>query len=278
MLISRFVVSDDPPLQCLLDGFQVDRIAAAARRNRRRDLECIQRQPGIATGSLGERGTRLIGDRSRFRYHAAHGPIDQQGHISRLQRLEAKQRRPRDQRRVDLEERVLGRGPHQNHHAGLYARQQGVLLRLVEAVDLVEKQDGASLVLLQTVLRLGQHLADVLDAGVDRGQWLERGVGLGGYESGKGRLAGPRRSPQNHRQRAAGADHYTEGGAWSQEMLLPNDLVEFGGSHPGRKRFHRPTPLGPLGGKEIVHQTRGTVLRGALVGSAPLWDAVASTQ
>ena len=54
-------------------------------------------------------------------------------------------RRPatRQQRRVDLEVRVLGGRADQRDHALLDRRQQRVLLRLVEAVDLVEEQDRA---------------------------------------------------------------------------------------------------------------------------------------
>ena len=52
--------------------------------------------------------------------------------------------RARQQRRVDLERRVLGGRADQHDVAGLDARQEGVLLRLVEAVDLVDEDDGAA--------------------------------------------------------------------------------------------------------------------------------------
>ncbi len=91
-----------------------------------------------------------------------------------VERLEPEQRRAAEQRRVDLEVRVLGGGADQHEQAALDRRQQGVLLGLVEPVDLVEEQDRALPVLAEAVLGLGGHLADVLHAGGHRRQRLER--------------------------------------------------------------------------------------------------------
>ena len=59
------------------------------------------------------------------------------------QRLELVHPSPREQRRVDLEVRVLGRRADQGQEPLLHGRQQRVLLRLVEAVDLVQEEDRA---------------------------------------------------------------------------------------------------------------------------------------
>ena len=91
-----------------------------------------------------------------------------------VERLEAEQRRAAAQRRVDLEERVLRRRPDEHERAVLDGRQQGVLLRLVEAVDLVEEQDRALVVLAEALAGPLDHLADVLDAGGHGRQLLER--------------------------------------------------------------------------------------------------------
>ena len=48
---------------------------------------------------------------------------------------------PREQGRVDLEVRVLGRRADQRHRPLLDRRQERVLLRLVEPVDLVQEED-----------------------------------------------------------------------------------------------------------------------------------------
>ena len=60
-----------------------------------------------------------------------------------LERVQLVHAAAREQRRVDLEVGVLGRGAHQHHEPLLDGRQQRVLLRLVEAVDLVEEEDRA---------------------------------------------------------------------------------------------------------------------------------------
>ena len=74
------------------------------------------------------------------------------------ERLQHEHLRPRQQRRVDLERRVLGGGADQHDVAGLDARQERVLLRLVEAVDLVHEDDGAAPGAAPAVLGRGHHL------------------------------------------------------------------------------------------------------------------------
>ena len=61
-----------------------------------------------------------------------------------VERLQDEHLRAREQRRVDLERRVLGGGADEDEVAGLDAGQEGVLLRLVEAVDLVDEEDRAA--------------------------------------------------------------------------------------------------------------------------------------
>ena len=124
---------------------------------------------------------------------------DEHAQVVRPQRLEPEQRGAAAQRRVDLEERVLGRRPDEHERAVLDGREQGVLLRLGEAVDLVEEQDRALVALAEALAGPFDDLAHVLDAGRHGRQLLERtrrGAGDGERER---RLARARRSPQQHR-------------------------------------------------------------------------------
>ena len=73
------------------------------------------------------------------------------------QRLQAPDAQPRQQRRVDLEVRVLGGGADQRDRAVLDVGQQRVLLRLVEAVDLVDEQHGAPTVQREPLLGRGDR-------------------------------------------------------------------------------------------------------------------------
>ena len=79
----------------------------------------------------------------RPRRRTAAPRCDDDGDLLVGQRLERVELHPRHQRRVDLEVRVLGRRPDQRHEPLLDRRQERVLLRLVEAVDLVEEEDRA---------------------------------------------------------------------------------------------------------------------------------------
>ena len=60
------------------------------------------------------------------------------------QRLKDEHAAPRQQGRVDLERRVLGRRADQGDGPVLDGRQEGVLLGLVEAMDLVDEEDRAA--------------------------------------------------------------------------------------------------------------------------------------
>ena len=85
------------------------------------------------------------------------------------QRLEHVNARSRQQCADDLERRILGGGADEGQRAVLDVRQKRVLLRLVEAVHLVEKQHrgGAA---RGGLTRLLDRLADFLDAGLHRRQ------------------------------------------------------------------------------------------------------------
>ena len=62
---------------------------------------------------------------------------------SRRQRLEGEDLAAAQQRRVDGEERVLRRGADEDDAALLHVGQQHVLLGAVEAVQLIDEEDGA---------------------------------------------------------------------------------------------------------------------------------------
>ncbi len=86
-------------------------------------------------------------------------------HLLGRQAAQHEHLRSRQQRRVDLERRVLGRRADEHDVAGLDARQERVLLRLVEAVNLVDEDDRPAAGRPPEPLGLAHHLADFLDAG-----------------------------------------------------------------------------------------------------------------
>ena len=78
-------------------------------------------------------------------------------------------------------------------------RQERVLLRLVEAVDLVEEEDRPLPLRAEPLAGAGEHAADVRDRGRDRRELLERGAGRSRRRSARASScrsrAGRRRSP-----------------------------------------------------------------------------------
>jgi len=140
--------------------------------------------------------------------------------------MEPEERGPRHQRRVDLEMGIFGGGTDQNEKALFHRRQQGVLLRLVETVNLVEKQNGAHAAFAETMAGLGDHLPHVFHRRGHCRQLLEDLLGLRSDESGESGLAGSGRTPENHRRQPIGLDQGSQRAPGGQQMSLPDHIVE----------------------------------------------------
>ncbi len=104
--------------------------------------------------------------------------------------------------------------------------EEGVLLRLVEAVDLVDEDDGAAALAPPALLGGAQHLAHLLHPGEDRAHRLEVRLGEAADHEGQGRLARAGRAPEDERAELVLLDRPPEGPAGAEHLLLPEDLVE----------------------------------------------------
>ena len=117
---------------------------------RGRALEDVEGGPRVAAGERHEviegrrrdSATPPVGpsEPASPRSGSAMRPADDARDLVVGQRLEPPDAHPRQERGVDLEVRVLGRRADEGDGPVLDVRQQGVLLGLVEAVDLVEEQ------------------------------------------------------------------------------------------------------------------------------------------
>ena len=172
--------------------------------------------------------------------------------LSGLERLQPEEGGAGAQRRVHLEERVLGGGADQHQHALLDAREQRVLLGLVEPVDLVEEQDRAPALLAETAAGLLDHLAHVLDGGVDRAELLEGLAGGVGDEARQGGLPGAGRAPEDHAGETVGLDEGSQRPARRQQVRLADDLVEGPGPQAGGQRGLAGQPVGGGRGEQVV--------------------------
>ena len=115
-------------------------------------------------------------------------------------------------------------------------REQRVLLRAVEAVDLVEEQDRPLALLAEAAPGPLDDLAHVLHARGHRRQRLERLARRAGHEAGDRGLAGSGRAPEDHRREAVGLDQHPQRLPRAEQLPLTDDLVEVAGPQPGRQR------------------------------------------
>ena len=150
-----------------------------------------------------------------------------------VERLEHQHARAREQRRVQLERRVFGGGADQHDGAVLHHRQERVLLRAVEAVDLVDEQQRPLPGLAPRARRV-EHFLEVGDAGEDRGNLLEMQLGGVGEQPRDRGLAGAGRPPEDQRAERAGVEHARERAVGAEQMVLPDHLRE----------RRRPQPVG----------------------------------
>ena len=148
-----------------------------------------------------------------------------------VERLQDDDPRARKERSVHLERRVLGGGADENDVARLDVSEKGVLLALVEAMNLVDEQDRALALAAPALFGRLQHLADVLDARQHRAHGFEMGPGQAADDVSERRLAGARRAPEDEGPELILLDRTSQGRARAEGFVLAEDLVEGAGTH-----------------------------------------------
>ncbi len=139
-------------------------------------------------------------------------------------------------------------GKHNKLHKRFYKSLFYIVLdSFVEAVHLVDEQDGAAAAALQRGVRAFHCLADVLDAGQHRRQRDEVGVEGAGEDACQRGLADAGRSPQDHGVRHLRLDRHAQWLAGADQVLLADDVVE----RARAQRFGQ--RLVGFFGKQVVH-------------------------
>jgi hypothetical protein len=118
--------------------------------------------------------------------------------------------------------------------------QQGILLSLVEAMDLIDKQK--STFAMSETLQAGffNDGANLLHSSEDGTERDKVRVGLGGDDLSQGSFPSARRRPQNYRGQAILFDRPPQEFSLPQQVRLSNELLEREGSHPlGQWRMKR---------------------------------------
>ena len=154
-------------------------------------FEQVEQLAGVAAAQ-GQQGVvffevhLLLAERRVFRQGFVHQPAQGVG----AQRLQHIHLAAREQGRNDLKRRVFGSGANQRDGAVLHRAQQRILLRLAEAVNLINKQHRAAL-----PLGLVNHVAHVLHARINGAEGRKRLLQLARPAGGPGwfcpRRAGP---------------------------------------------------------------------------------------
>ena len=241
MPVARPVVGEDPLLRGGLDVGERRRDVTGVvplpvvLGECHRALEHVQRDPGVAAGDRDEVRERLVGERHAARRpelarEAPLGVIDRPSHdpadVVVGERLQAPHAQPRQERGVDLEVRVLRRRADERDGAVLDVRQERVLLRLVEAVDLVDEQHGPLAVEREPLLGIGDSAPNLGHTGHDGRERREVGTDLASEEAGEGRLAGPRRAPEQQRREVAARDRPPGVDRFTNQVPLALELLE----------------------------------------------------
>ena len=109
-------------------------------------------------------------------------------------------------------------------------RQKGILLGAVEAVNLINEDDGAGTV-VAGALGFGHDLLDLFYAGHDGGELDKFGLGTAGDDFGEGGFADAGRSPEKDAANVIALDLHAQSLAGSEDVLLSDELVEIARAH-----------------------------------------------
>ncbi|GBE48673.1 hypothetical protein BMS3Bbin12_01854 [bacterium BMS3Bbin12] len=197
-------------------------------------LEQVQHTASVTVGGRGEGVAPGLGDLQRTPAQSAirvlQGLVEDAPQFGRRQGLEHVGPGAREQSVVQCEGRVLGGRADEDQRAVLDVREEGILLRDIETVHLVDEQHRAP-ALAERGPRPLDRLTDILDAGEHRRELQElRPAGVG-HEPRERGLAAARRPPQHHRVQAARDDRLAQRLAGCEQMDLAGELLQRARTH-----------------------------------------------
>ena len=217
----------------LRDGRRRDLLA---RRHPGRQFEKIQRPAGIAVGAACEQMRGLLRQAQPTLAKPLHGLLEgtrqDARDVLRLQGMKQIDPCTREQRIVQREGRILGRGPDKRQGAVFDMRQEGVLLGLVESVHLVDEEQCGALFQIAHRSRRDDRVADLLHAREDGGETEEMGTRDPRDEARERGLTRAGRPPEDHRVELSRLDRPTQRLARRKQVLLTEESVQCCRSHP----------------------------------------------
>ena len=224
------------------EGF---RTATAREVDGRARLEHAEGPPRVALaredqrfpGGLGE----LESGRTESAFAIGEGAIDHASERFAAERLERNHPTTGEQGRDHAKGRVLGRRTDERHGARLDVREQRVLLRLVQAMDLVHEENRS-----QARATSGlDGFADLRHTGRHRGERSEACLLHVAEDPRQRRLATAGRPPENQGRQSTLGDQRMQRSTRCQQLLVADEIVEAPGAHAfGERSVWFEAPLG----------------------------------
>ncbi len=236
VLFAGFVVQEDFSLEEILE--ERDRKIFFERNMRNSRFKSRERPSRVAVGKASQPFEGIFVHRHPCRQSSrwiCQCPLHQKNQVFFGERRQDDDTEAREQRAVQLEGGILGRGAHEHDVPRLDEREKRVLLRPVEAMDLVHEEQRASAPALGAG-RFLHHVPDLLDAGDDGRKADEPGLGLRGDDPRDRRLAAPGGTPEDERGNLVGRERLREKRAGADEIRRPFHFGEVAGAHPLGKR------------------------------------------
>ena len=222
VLVGALVVAQRPLAGGVVDVALLERRPLGLR-GLPRELDRRERGARVAAGPPCDQRDDLVG---HVRVDRGSAAPDDLGQLLLDERLELDHLAAGEQRRVDLEVRVLGRRADQRQQPLFDRGQERVLLRLVEAVDLVEEEDRPLAVPAEAVAGPLHDPADVVDARRDSRELLEGRAGLGGDDPRQRRLPDARRAVEDQRAQPVLLDRPAQRRSFAEHVRLAHQLGE----------------------------------------------------
>ena len=160
--LTALVKAAQAPSDCRFDECDVDRLATTLAGSGREIFDEIDESATVAVRISDQRFARLGADDKLGRTEAQR-TIEQLAQFFGRKRLQHINGCARQQRAVDLERWILRRRTDERNQTLLDVRQKRVLLRLVEAVDLVDEQNRMPPRLGKRGSGARDRFADILD-------------------------------------------------------------------------------------------------------------------
>ena len=244
MHLSVLVVYGDILLQAGRDSMVVNDCLRLAGKRVDNDLEDIEQFARVSAALAEQRVSLDDADIPLFKYGVSlQGPVQENLQVSGFKRLKHKDLATRQKGRDNLERWVLGGGADEHYRAILDRSEQRVLLCLVEAMDLVDEEDGGEGMRKEgTAAGAVDDVAHVLHASTYSRQREELAVESLRDDVGESGLADTGRTPEDERGQSSVLDHVPEDATGADKVPLADIIVQGTGPHTLRKGREHGTP------------------------------------